>query len=155
LELNGKEYDTFIKEIQYDPLTDQVLHVDLYHPPAERPVTMEVPIRFYGEAKGRKSGGIVDPLRETVEVRGPAAKIPELIELDITELDIGQALHAEDVSLPDGVELLTPPEAILVTILAPRKVVEEVPEEVAAEAAEEAAPAAEAEAEEKKEKEAE
>jgi len=151
LELNGKEYDTFIKEIQYDPLTDRVIHVDLYRPPADRPVTMEVPIRLYGEAKGRRGGGIVDPLRETVEVRGPSAKIPELIEVDITELDIGQALHAGDVPLPEGVELLTPPEAVLVTVLAPRKVVEEVLEEAAAEAAEEAAPAAEGKKEEAEE----
>jgi len=151
LKLDDKEIDTFLKEIQHDPLTDQVIHVDLYHPPADRPITMEVPIKLYGEAKGRKSGGIVDQLREVVVVRGPAEKIPELIELDISGLDIHESIKAGEIPLPEGVQLITPPEALLVTVLAPRKVEEVLAEEaVAAEAeapeeGEEAAPAEEAE----------
>lgn len=158
LKLNDKEIGAFLKEIQHDPLTDQVIHVDLYHPPADRAITMEVPIRLYGEAKGRKSGGIVDQLREVVLIRGPADKIPELIELDITELDIHESIKAGDILLPEDVQLVTPPEVLLVTILAPRKAVEEVPTEEEAEEAEaaeaaeapegeEAAPAAEEESE--------
>ncbi len=129
LVMGGERFDTFIREIQYDLLTDRVIHVDLYRPPAERPIRMEVPIRLRGEAKGRKSGGIVEQVREVVLVRGRSAQIPALIELDITELDIGQALHARELKLPEGVQLLTPPEAVLVTILAPRKLEELAPVE--------------------------
>lgn len=121
LKLDGEKLDTFIKEIQYDLFTDQVIHLDLYHPPTTRAIALAVPIRLRGESKGRQSGGVVYQLREVVEVRGPSAKIPELIELDVTALDIGQALHASDVKLAEGLQLLTPPEAVLVTILAQRK----------------------------------
>jgi large subunit ribosomal protein L25 len=141
LELNGKRFDTFIKEIQYDLFTDQVIHLDLYQPPTNRAIAVEVPIRLQGESKGRKSGGVVYQLREVVKVRGPSTQIPELIELDITELDIGQALHASEVKLADGLQLLTPPEAVLVTILAQRK--EEVVAPVAAAVEGEAVAAAE------------
>lgn len=141
LALDGEKYDTFIKEIQYDLLTDQVIHLDLYRPPATRPITVEVPIRLRGESKGRKSGGVVDQARSVVRVRGPSALIPELIELDITELDIGQALHASDVKLAEGVKLVTAAETVLVTILAPRK--EEVVAPVAVAVEEGAVPAAE------------
>jgi len=138
LKLNDKEIGAFFKEIQHDPLTDQVIHVDLYHPPADRAITMEVPIRLRGEAKGQKAGGIVDQLREVVLIRGSAERIPEIIELDITDLDIHESIKAGDISLPADVQLITPAEVLLVTILAPRKAVEEVPAE---EEAEEAAPA--------------
>jgi large subunit ribosomal protein L25 len=133
LRLDGHQRDTFIKEIQYDLFTDQVIHLDLYQPAAQQPITLEVPIRLRGESKGRKSGGIVDQLREVVQVRGRSAQMPELIELDITELDIGQALHASDVQLGPDVQLLTPPDAVLVTILAPRKEEEVAPVAVAVE----------------------
>ncbi|OGF55660.1 MAG: hypothetical protein A2Z21_01520 [Candidatus Fraserbacteria bacterium RBG_16_55_9] len=121
LKLDGERFDTFIKEIQYDLFTDTVIHLDLYQPPAQRPITIDVPFRLRGEAKGRQSGGVVYQLRDAVEVRGSSDKIPELIELEVTELDIGQALHASDVRLAEGIQLLTPAEAVLVTVLAQRK----------------------------------
>ncbi len=121
---SGEEYHTFIKEIQFHPLTDEILHVDFYQPPADRPVTMEVPIHIHGEAKGRKAGGVVEQILETVEVRGPIDAIPELIEVDLTELDVGQSVHTGELQLPEGVELHTSPDLVVVTVLAPRKVEE-------------------------------
>lgn len=140
----GEEYRTFIKEIQFHPLTDEILHVDFYQPPVDRPVTMEVPVHLHGEAKGRKAGGVVEQILETVEVRGPIHAIPELIEVDISNLDIGDSIHAGELALPEGVELQTAPDVVVVTVLAPRKEEELVAAEaeVAAEApAGEAAPA--------------
>ena len=138
---SGEEYQTFIKEIQFDPITDEILHVDFYQPPADRPVEMEVAVHLVGEAKGRKAGGVVEHILETVEVRGPISKIPELIEADISELDVDEALHAGDLPLPEGIELVTPPDAVVVAVSAPRKVEEVVAEEaVGVEAAPAAAP---------------
>lgn len=156
LELNGKQLPAFIKEIQYEPLTDRVIHIDLYHPASDRPVTLEVPVRLRGEPRGRKEGGVLQVLRDIVKVRGAAEKIPEVIEIDVTGLGIGQAVHVNELKL-EGVQVLTPGETTIVTIVAPRK--EEavvaagvaVPAEGAAPAAEGAAPAAApAKAEEKK-----
>ncbi len=142
----GEEYPTFIKEIQFDPLTDEVLHVDFYRPPADRPVEMEVAVHLVGEAKGRKAGGVVEQVLEAVEVRGPIGKIPELIEVDISELDVDEALHAGELPLPEGIELVTPPDAVVVAVVAPRKPEEEeaAAEEGIAAAAEGATPAPEA-----------
>lgn len=120
LELNGKQLPAFIKEIQYDPLTDRVIHIDLYHPAPDRPVVMEIPVRLRGEAKGRKEGGVLQVLRDVVKVRGAVDQIPEVVEIDVTELGIGQAVHVNELKL-DGVQVLTPGEATLATVVAPRK----------------------------------
>lgn len=120
LVMSGKQVPVFIKEIQYDPLTDRPIHIDFYHPAPDRPVTIEVPVRLRGEAKGRKEGGVLQLLRDVVKVRGPAESIPEVIEVDVTNLGIGQAVHVNELKL-EGVQVLTPGEATIVTIVAPRK----------------------------------
>lgn len=120
LVMNGKQVPVFIKEIQYDPLTDRPIHIDFYHPAPGRPVTIEVPVRLHGEPKGRKEGGVLQLLRDVVKVRGPAESIPEVIEVDVTNLGIGQAVHVNELKL-EGVQVLTPGEATIVTIVAPRK----------------------------------
>lgn len=120
VELDGKRLPAFIKEIQYDPLTDRVIHIDLYHPAPDRPVTVEVPIRLRGEAKGRKEGGVLQVLRDVIKVQGAMEQIPEVIEVDVTELGIGQAVHVNELKL-EGVRVLTPGEATIVTVVAPRK----------------------------------
>ncbi|MDW8140868.1 MAG: 50S ribosomal protein L25 [Candidatus Bipolaricaulota bacterium] len=125
LELNGQKFTTFIKEIQHELLTDRVQHIDLYQPAPDRPVVIDVPVRVRGVAKGVKEGGVLQVLRDLVQVRGPMEQIPEVIEINISELGIGQAIHASDLALA-GVQLLTPGEATIVSIVAPRK------EEVAA-----------------------
>ncbi len=120
VELDGQKFPAFIKEIQYDLLTDRVIHIDFYHPAPDRPVTIEVPVRLRGEAKGRKEGGVLQLLRDRIKVRGPMDSIPELIDIDVTELGIGQAIHVNELKL-EGVQVLTPGEATIVTIVAPRK----------------------------------
>lgn len=164
LELDGRKLPVFIKEIQRDLFTDRVIHIDFYHPAPDRPVTMEVPVRLRGEARGRKEGGVLQVLREVVKVRGPMDSIPEIIDIDVSNLGIGQAVHVKDLKL-EGVQVLTPGEATIVTIVAPRKeevVVAAVPgaeaaavpaaESAAAPAAPSPAPAAPAKAEEEKKK---
>jgi large subunit ribosomal protein L25 len=120
VELDGQKFPAFIKEIQYDLLTDRVIHVDFYHPAPDRPVTLEVPVRLRGEAKGRKEGGILQLLRDRIKVRGPMDSIPEIVDVDVKNLGIGQSIHVKDLQL-SGVQVLTPGEATIVTILAPRK----------------------------------
>lgn len=120
LQVDGERLPVFIREIHYNPLNDQVIHLDLYNPAPERPVKMNVPLRLIGEAKGAKAGGMVERLRQVIRVVGMANQIPEVIELDISELEIGQAFHVRDLMLKD-VRPLLPLDVTLVTILAPRK----------------------------------
>jgi hypothetical protein len=94
--------------------------VDFYLPAPSRDVKIDVPLRLKGEAKGRKAGGVVNQIRDLLKVKGPTDKIPELIELDITELDMGKVFHVSDVKL-EGVIALIPADAPIVSVVAPRK----------------------------------
>lgn len=142
LTLDGEELETFIKEIQYDPLTDEVIHIDLYHPGEGKEIKIGVPLLIKGEErrKKRQAAGILFRARELLEVKGAAERIPEAIELDVSDLDIGETLHVSDLEL-EGVEVLTPPESTLITIVTPR--VEKVVAAEEVEEAEEGAPEAE------------
>lgn len=120
LTLDGGEWPTFIKEIQYDPLTDRVLHIDFYYPSAEREIKMEVPILLRGEPQGRRFGGVLRRLRTKVMVRGLPEQIPEKIELDVSGLDVGEAFHIRDLPL-EGVDVLTAPETPIALVKVPRR----------------------------------
>jgi large subunit ribosomal protein L25 len=126
-----------VKEIQRDPVTGAFLHADLLAISMERPIEVEVPVELSGMATGVKDkGGILRQILREVEVRCLPGAIPDKITLDVSRLDIGDALHVKDLSIPGGVELLTDPEQVVVTVLVPT--VEEVvaaPVEVAPEAA--------------------
>ena len=147
LALDGEEWETFIKEIQYDPLTDRVLHIDFYLPSAEREVKMEVPILLRGEPEGRRLGGVLRRLLMKVLVKGLPQLIPELIELDVSPLGVGESIRVADIEL-DGVRILTPPETPIATVKIPRRAVAQVAAEAEVEEeapAGEEAPAAEVE----------
>jgi len=116
----GKRLDVFLKAIQYDPITDEPLHVDFYHPDVDHPLNLHVPIKIVGESRGVKGGGVLNVLFRTVRVHGLAKDIPHLITLDVSDLEVGQAIHVRDVDF-GAVEPLLPPERVLVTIVAPRR----------------------------------
>ncbi|MFB6287057.1 MAG: 50S ribosomal protein L25 [Candidatus Bipolaricaulia bacterium] len=135
IKVNGDTMGTFIREMQYHPLTDELLHLDFYHPPADEPITLDVPVHLYGDAKGRKNGGIVSQISEQVEIYGPTDRIPERIDLDISDLDIHDSIYVNEIAIPEGAELMTPAESLIVTVFAPRSRAEEEAAETTAEAA--------------------
>jgi large subunit ribosomal protein L25 len=141
LSLNEEEFDVFIKEIQYDSLTDEVIHLDLYKPRKDATLDMEVPLRIEGEPKGKRSGGVLRRLRKVVKVRAIPERMPEQITIDVSELDVGDAVHVSDLKLSDmdGIEILTPSEVALVKIIMPRREAVEAEEEVEEVEAEEVA----------------
>jgi large subunit ribosomal protein L25 len=125
---NGDEktFDVFVKAIQYDPITDNPVHVDFYHPDTGHPLRLYVPIKVTGEAKGVKAGGVLNVIFRTVRVHGLPKDIPALLTVDVTDLDLHDAVRVRDLDFGE-VEPLLPPERTLVTVLAPRgiEVVEE------------------------------
>ena len=125
-----REMDVFLKVIDYDPITDEPVHVDFYHPEAKRPLKLSVPTKITGEAKGAKSGGILNVQFRTIPVHGLPKDIPALITIDVSELEVGDSIHVSDLEF-GKVEPLLPPERVIVTVIAPRSLVAE-----AAEAAE-------------------
>ena len=144
VKLDGEEKQVFIKDIQRDPLYGKPLHVDFQIAYAGEKIELTVPVILKGEAKGEKLGGLVEHItRELTIYVVPSKSIPH-IEVDISDLDIGDSIHIKDLGLDPDIEILEPPDTPIVTVLAPKKgVVEEevteeaVTEEGAAEAEEE------------------
>ncbi len=143
LNLENEEIMAVIKEIQRDPIKSDVLHVDFFKVFKGEKVIVEVPIELVGEPKGVKKGGILEHLLREIEIEAIPSQIPEVIEVDVTDLDLGDTLMVEDLKLPEGVEPITSLETAIVSILAPTKGEEE--EEEVEEAAEGEAPLEEAE----------
>ena len=159
---NSERRDVMIKELQRDPVTDEILHTDFVLIAMDKTIQISVPIVVVGEAVGVKTeGGFVDFMTREVEIECLPKDIPERIEIDISNLHLRQSLKVEDITLPEGAKLISSPEAILVLIEVPLKEEEievEEEEEVIAEGEEpevikKEKPEEEKEKEEKKEKE--
>ncbi len=154
-ETETKESFAVIKEIQTNPRTDRVIHVDFYEVAFGKKFRIEVPIRVKGKAVGIEQGGVVEQVTRSLEVECLPKNVPEFLEVDVTPLEIGHSLHLEDVTFPEGVQPLEKDtRTTIVAVHAPRveEVVSVVTEEeeaaVATEAAE-GASVAEPEEEEK------
>jgi len=117
----SRELDVFVKVVDYDPITDEPVHVDFYHPDIGAPLKLHVPVKVVGEAQGVKSGGILSVQFNTVRVHGLPEDIPALITLDVSDLDLGESIHVRDVDF-GHVEPMLPPERTLVSVVAPRGV---------------------------------
>jgi len=135
----------FIREAQRDPITLQILHMDLQLVDPNRPITLDVPIVLVGESPAaRQSLGVLTHGVETVEVHCLPGEVPARFEVDLSVLtDVDQFLHVKDLVVPAGVQIRTDPEVVIAYVAAMRR--EEV-EEVAKpeEAVEEGVEAAEA-----------
>jgi large subunit ribosomal protein L25 len=118
---DARELSVFVKVVDYDPITDEPLHVDFYHADVGHPLKLHVPVKVVGEPVGLKAGGILNVLFNTVRVHGLPKDIPHLITLDVTALDLGESIHVRDVDFGE-VEPMLPPERTLVTLMAPRAI---------------------------------
>jgi len=114
-----KTMDVFVKVVDYDPIRDIPRHVDFYHPDVGHPLSLDVPVKITGEAVGTKSGGILEILFSTIPVHGLPKDMLPLITIDVTELDLNDAIHVRDIDFGD-VEPMLPPERTIVSVLAPR-----------------------------------
>ncbi len=131
-----------VKETQYHPVTGAVLHADFYEVDMAAKLRLRVPLHFTGKAAGVALGGILQPVQRDVEVECLPGDIPDFIEVDVTALNIHDAVHVSELQAPEGVRICYDTDAALVTVLPPT--IEEVKvEEAAAEVApaEGAAPA--------------
>lgn len=119
LALSGDESVVLVKDLQRDPVRGAYLHADFYEVDLNKTVDVTVPIHFLGKAKGVEFGGIVDhPLRE-IEISCLPRAIPDAIEVDITELEIGDALHVSDLIAPAGVTITSDPEQAIANVMTP------------------------------------
>jgi large subunit ribosomal protein L25 len=117
-----------IKEMQTDPVSRNVLHIDFLEISMDRKIKVMVPVTTVGKSIGVEMGGLLQIIRRELEVECYPNDIPESIEIDISDLDIGNSVHVEDISLKEGIEIPHEVDFTVVTILSP-KVEEEVEEE--------------------------
>lgn len=134
LDVEGNTGPVKISDVQIDPIKGFLVHADLMRISLTEKSKFEVKIKIVGEADGVKNfGGVLDVPTHSLEVRCLPMDLPAVVEVDVTNLGLGDHLSVKDLNLGDKVELLDDPNKVLVTVVAPK--VEEAPEG-AAEAAE-------------------
>lgn len=144
LSVGGKDELAMVKDLTIDPVSRELLHVDLYRVFEDKVLEVEVPFHTFGRAQGVVMGGVLNVTRRTLPLRTTPANIPVSIDADITRLGLKDTISVEQIKLPEGVECLLAPKLTLAIILEPRKATAaEEAEDAAAAAA--AAPAAAAE----------
>ncbi len=140
------ERKALLKELQRHPVSGQFIHADFYEVTMDRKIRVRVPVTTRGKSNGVEMGGMLQIIRRELEVLCLPDDIPEVIEIDITELDMGESVHVEDIPLEGDVEIPHEVNFTVLTILSGRKV-EEVVDEEGEEAVEEETAEAEAETE--------
>ena len=148
---NGQETTrpAMIKELQAHPVSGRFLHIDFYEIDLARKIRVGVPVVATGKAAGVEVGGLLQMVRHELEVLCLPTQIPESIEVDVTNLEIGDSIHVEEIELEGDVEIPTDVNFTVITCLAPK--VEAEPEEEEEELEEEAEEAEGEEAEADKE----
>lgn len=131
LAVSGHDYTALIREVQYDPVTHDVVHLDFQHILLTERIEVRVMVRLVGLPVGVKDGGgILETITRELEVRCLPTAIPSSIDVDVSHLNIGDSVHVREVPLPD-VELLTDPDTTIATVVPPTVMEEKPAEEVA------------------------
>lgn len=130
---DGKVINALIKDVQYDYLKDQTVHVDFQEVNMNEEITATIPIHTHGTAVGTSQGGLLEIVTHEIEVKCLPGNLPESLELDVTELKLDNAIHVRELNLPEGVSTSDDPEKIIVHVVSPQV------EEESAEGAEEGA----------------
>ena len=126
---NGETKSAMLKELQTDPLSGNYIHADFYHVSTDRKIKVKVPVKTIGKSVGVEMGGLLQIIRRELEIMCLPQDIPESFILDVTDLDIGDSLHVDEIPLEDNIEIVKDVNFTVLTILSPKKE-EEVEEEV-------------------------
>ena len=105
LDVEGNKETAIIKDIQYDSMGSEIIHLDLIRIKLDEVISISVPVKIKGVAKGIDDGGIQEVLRNEIQIKVLPTQIPEFIVVDVSELGVQEALHLGDIALPEGVEL--------------------------------------------------
>jgi len=144
LQIGKKELRCLVRDMQIDPVTREIVHLDFQEVTAGQQLDIEVPVVPLGDAPGIKEGGMLEAGIRELQIRCLPKDLPNVIEIDVSELQIGDSVHIEDIQekYPD-VEFLQPSNTTLISVLIPKMEVEEPEEEEELLEGEEAAEGAE------------
>ncbi len=112
LDVEGKQYNAILKDVQFHPVSDRTLHADLYEVSEEKPIVMSVPVILDGHAVGVRAGGKLVREKRTLRVRAAYDKIPENLVIDVNNLKLGKTIQVHELSF-EGLELVDAPQAVV------------------------------------------
>ena len=115
INIDGTDHKAILKEVQFHPVKDNVLHVDFYEVHAEKPIVMGVPVQATGLAAGVRAGGRLMMMVRKLKVRAMYDQIPEKLTVDVTNLNLGKTIKAGDLHY-EGLEMVTPKEVIVCAV---------------------------------------
>jgi len=131
VEMNGATQYVTIKGIQYHPVTDEVLHIDLMQVNMTEKMKFTIPISLEGEAEGVKEGGVLSQILTTIDVNCLPTSVPDNILVDISNMELNSNMTVADiVNTPEGVEILSDPESTIATLAPPKEEEEPVVEDL-------------------------
>jgi large subunit ribosomal protein L25 len=113
--------NAILQSFQIDPLTDAIIHLDFHAVRMDEPVDTYVPIILTGEAKGLRKGGVLQHGISEIYIRALPLDIPSHIEVNISDLDVGDSLLVKDIKISEKIKILTPHDEVVVSILAPQR----------------------------------
>ena len=120
LEIDGVHHPAIMKELQFHPVTDALLHIDFYEIHEDKPITIGIPVKLNGLAQGVRDGGRLSLIVRKVNVTAKYQDIPETLDIDVTNMTIGKSIKVGDLHF-DGLEMATSKEVVVCTIKATRK----------------------------------
>lgn len=106
-DIDGKQEKGVMREVQYHPVNDQVLHIDFYHVVPGKAVAIDIPVKLIGNAEGVKEGGKLALSKRKLRVSGDIDKFPDTLDIDVTKLGLGKSIFVGDLQY-DGITILTP-----------------------------------------------
>ena len=122
INVGGKDRTVLFKSVQYHPVTEQMTHIDLYGVNMDKPVVVKVPINLIGTPIGvKEEGGILNQVSQEIEVKCLPGDIPNVLDINIDELSIGDTIIAESVKLDDTLELISSTDMLIVSVTVPMK----------------------------------
>ena len=119
LTIDGNPYKAVMKELQFHPTTDALLHIDFYEVNETKPITIGIPVKLTGHAQGVRDGGRLSQAVRQLKVTAPYKQIPEALEIDVTKLALGKAIKVADLSF-EGLEIATPSQVVVCSVKATR-----------------------------------
>jgi len=119
LTISGEAHKAVIKELQFHPTTDAVLHVDFFEVSETKPITIGIPVKLTGHAQGVRDGGRLSQAVRQLNVTAPYKQIPEVLEIDVTELKLGKAIKVAELNF-EGLQIATPAQVVVCSVKATR-----------------------------------
>jgi len=129
INVDGKRQTVLFKSVQYHPVTEKVLHIDLYGIKMDKPVNIKIPVQLTGSPIGViEEGGVLNQASNEIEIQCLPANIPEFVETDISELNLGDSINVGSIDLDENITLVTSEDTVLASVTHAMKDIEPVVE---------------------------